>query len=416
VPVARLDEAVERTLTVKFELGMFDAKPLDPATATQTNNSEPHRKLALQAAREGAVLLKNDGILPLDRAKLKRVAVVGPNALRSHLGGYSADPERGVSLLDGVRTALGKAVEVRYARGCDITTEDLTWEGHWKPSVLLPDPKQQAKLIAEAVKVTRGADVAIVAIGENEATSRETWDGHLGDRDTLALLGAQNALLHALAETKVPIVLMAVNGRALELGEAIADSHAAIEAFYLGQETGTALAELLLGDVAPSGHLPITLPKSMGQLPVYYYRKPSARGDYLFSESKPLFPFGFGLTYTTFEHSAPAVSPAKVHAGERARVTFTTTNTGKRAGTDVAQLYVGAKQSSVTRPVRLLRGFERVKLEPGETREVSFEIIPDDLGIWDLAMQHSVEAGTYVLEVGSNAAELKSTLLEVIAP
>jgi len=266
------------------------------------------------------------------------------------------------------------------------------------------------------VRTVRGTDVAIVAIGENEATSRETWDNHLGDRDSLSLLGAQNELVAALAATGVPVVLVVINGRPLDIGDAVQRSRAAIEAFYLGQEGGTALAELLFGDVNPSGHLPITLPKSVGQLPVYYYKKPSAGGDYLFSEARPLYPFGWGLSYTTFAHSAPRVEPATIRPGERARVVFQVTNTGPRAGTDVVQLYVGAQSSSVTRPIRLARGFERVALASGEAREVSFELAPEDLAIWDLSMKRVVEPGSYVLEVGSNSAELQSTTLQVIAP
>jgi beta-glucosidase len=413
VPLARLDEAVVRTLTVKYALGLFEAKPLDPEFAVRTNNTEEHRALALQAAREGAVLLKNDGILPLDPGRLRRIAVVGPNAARAHLGSYSTDPGRGVALLDGIRAAVGPRTVVDYARGCNITAEDLTWEGHWKGEVTLPDPKREQQLVAEAVRTVRGADVAIVAIGENEATSRETWDNHLGDRDSLALLGAQNALVQALAKTGVPLVVVVVNGRPLEIGDAVTASRATLEAFYLGQETGTALAEILFGKVAPSGRLPVTLPKSVGQLPVYYYRKPSARGDYLFSEAKPLFPFGFGLTYTTFAHTTPRVTPERIHPGDSVRVTVGVTNTGSRAGTDVVQLYVGAKHSSVTRPVRLLRRFERVQLSPGQSREITFELGPADLGWWNAKMRFEVQPATYVIEFGSNAAELASTELVV---
>jgi beta-glucosidase len=305
---------------------------------------------------------------------------------------------------------------VRYARGCNITREDLTWEGFWKGGkVELPDPKAERELIAQAVRSVKGSDVAIVAIGENELTSRETWDNHLGDRDRLELLGMQDELVAALAATGVPLVLVVINGRPLEIGAAVDRSRAAIEAFYLGQEGGTALGEILFGDVAPSGHLPITLPRSVGQLPVYYYHKPSARGDYLFSESKPLFPFGWGLTYTTFSHSDLRVEPAAIAPNERARVTLTVTNTGSRAGTDVVQLYVGAESSSVTRPVRLARGFERVSLAPGESRPVSFDVGPDDLALWNLEMQREVEPGSYVLEVGSNSAELSRVALEVSA-
>ncbi|HTV23600.1 MAG TPA: glycoside hydrolase family 3 N-terminal domain-containing protein [Polyangiaceae bacterium] len=418
VPLARIDEAVERTLAAKVELGLFEQSALDPGRAAETNNAEPHRALALEAARQAAVLLKNDGLLPLERSKLKRVAVVGPNAALAHLGGYSVDPGRGVSLLDGVRAAAGKNIEVRYARGCNITRgDDLTWQGFWQGGkVELPDPATERELIAQAVQSVKGSDVAIVAVGENELTSREAWDNHLGDRDSLQLLGMQDELVAALAATGVPLVLVVINGRPLEIGAAVARSRAAVEAFYLGQEGGTALGEILFGDVAPSGHLPITLPKSVGQLPVYYYRKPSARGDYLFSEAKPLFPFGWGLTYTTFSHSDVRVEPAKIGPNERANVSVTVTNTGGRAGTDVVQLYVGARSSSVTRPVRLARGFERVTLAAGESRPVSFELGPDDLALWNLDMQREVEPGSYVLEVGSNSAELASVTLDVTAP
>jgi beta-xylosidase len=415
-PLARLDEAVERALTARFELGLFDRGPLDPQRATALANSEAHRKLALTAARQGAVLLANDGLLPLDRHALHRVAVVGPNAERAHLGGYSVDPGHAVSLLDGVRAAAGKGIEVRFARGCNITREDLTWEGFWKGKVELPDPAQEKLLIAEAVRAVRGSDVAIVAIGENEAVSRETWDNHLGDRDSLSLLGAQDELVAALAATGVPLVLVVVGGRPLQIGDALAHARAAVGAFYLGQEGGTALAELLFGDVAPSGHLPITWPRSVGQLPAYYYRKPSARGEYLFSSAKPLFPFGWGLTYTTFSHSELRVTPEHIRPGEPARVTVTVTNTGRREGTDVVQLYVGAQSSSVTRPVRLARGFQRVALAPGESREVAFALGDADLALWDMSMQRRVEPGTCVLEVGSNSEELIGTSLQVTAP
>jgi beta-glucosidase len=417
LPAARVDEAVLRTLTAKFELGLFDQAPLDPARARALNNAEPHRALALEAARQGAVLLKNDGVLPLDRKRVRRVTVVGPNAEGAHLGGYSVDPGRGVSLLEGVRAAAGKGIEVRYARGCNITREDLTWQGFWKSgAVELPDPKTERELIQQAVRSVKGSDVAIVAIGENELVSRETWDNHLGDRDRLELLGLQNELVTALAATGVPLVLVIINGRPLEIGAAVGQAHAAIEAFYLGQEGGTALGEILFGDVAPSGHLPITLPRSVGQLPVYYYRKASALGQFLFSESKPLFPFGWGLTYTTFSHSELRVEPPTIAPDQRARVLLTVTNTGERAGTDVVQLYVSAEASSVTRPVRLARGFERVSLAPGESRPVSFEVGPDDLALWNLEMQRDVEPGRYVLEVGSNSAELARATLDVGAP
>ncbi len=264
------------------------------------------------------------------------------------------------------------------------------------------------------MRVARGTDVAIVAIGENEATSRETWENHLGDRDSLALLGRQADLVRAVEATGVPVVLIFVNARPLEIGEVLTHARAAVEAFFLGQETGTALAEILFGDTSPSGHLPITFPRSVGQLPAYYYRKPSARGPYLFTDEKPLFPFGFGLSYTTFEHTPPVVTPAQVRPFERARVSVRVTNSGKRPGADVVQLYVGAGTSSVTRPVRLLRSFARVELQPGESREVTFDVGPEDLALVDQEMHRTVEPGSYTLEVGSSSAALASAVLEVV--
>ncbi len=418
LPIERLDAAVQHALEARFELGMFDEPPLDPARAAAANNSEPHRALALEAARQGVVLLQNEGVLPLDRSKIRRIAVVGPNAEKAHLGGYSADPGRGVSLLDGLRTAAKERnIEVRYARGCNITEEDYTWEGFWKAPVSLPkNPEAEKALIQEAVGTARGTDAVVVAIGENESTSRETWDNHPGDRDSLALLGAQNELIGALAATGVPIVLVVYGGRPLDIGSALEHSSAAIAGFYPGQEGGTAVSEILFGDVSPSGHLPITWPRSLGQLPVYYYHKPSARGPYLFAESAPLFPFGWGLSYTRFEHSDVRVVPERIAVGESARVQVTVSNRGERAGTDVVQLYVGAESSSVTRPVRLERGFQRVALEPGQSQQIEFEVTADDLALWDLQMQRRAEPGRYTLEVGSNVSELKGVRLEVRAP
>jgi beta-glucosidase len=321
-----------------------------------------------------------------------------------------------VSLLDGVRAAAGSSIEVRYARGCNITREDLTWEGFWKGKVELPDAAGEKPLIDEAVRAARGSDVVLVAIGENEATSRETWSSHLGDRDSLALLGAQDELVSALAATGVPVVLVVIGARPLEIGRALSHSRAAIAAFYLGQEGGTALAELVFGDTSPSGHLPITWPRSAGQLPAYYYKKPSAIGGYLFSDSAPLFPFGWGLTYTTFAHSEPRVTPASIRAGESVEVELTVSNTGQRPGTDVVQLYVGARGGSVTRPVRLARGFSRVTLAPGQSQQVRFSLGPEDLEYFGAAMRREIEPGSYVLEVGSSSTQLAAVELDVRAP
>jgi beta-glucosidase len=214
----------------------------------------------------------------------------------------------------------------------------------------------------------------------------------------------------------VPVVLIVIGARPLEIGPALAHSRAAIAAFYLGQEGGTALGELVFGDTSPSGRLPLTWPRSAGQLPAYYYKKPSAIGGYLFADSAPLFPFGWGLSYTSFAHSEPRLGRASIRPGERAEVELTVTNTGQRAGTEVVQLYVGARASSVTRPVRLMRGFERVALAPGQSRDVRFSVGPDDLAYFGTEMRREVEPGTYVLEVGASSAALAAVELEVREP
>jgi beta-glucosidase len=418
VPEARLDEAVARVLRAKIALGLFEDSYVDPERAVRVTNSPEHRALALEAARKAIVLLKNEGrLLPLDRTKLKTVAVIGPDAAGLHTGGYTYDPAPGVPVLDGIRRKLGEAVEVRYAEGARITENPEGWKDWWDDDVVAPKPDEDEARIREAVATAKGADVAILVVGENEAVCREGWsERHLGDRDSLDLPGRQAEMVKAVAATGTPTVVLLINGRPLSVGDAIANVPAVLEGFYLGEETGTAVADVLFGDANPGGRLPITFPRSVGQLPAYYYQKPSAKRGFLFSDVTPLFPFGHGLSYTTFRYANLRVSPPRIAPDGSAEVSVEVTNTGDRAGDEVVQLYVHDQVASVTRPVRELAGFERITLAPGETRTVRLPLGPRALSFLDRDKKRVVEPGAFDVMIGGSSADLTRTTLEVVAP
>ena len=410
VTPAQIDGAVARVLEAKFRLGLFENPLVDPERAAQLVNSEAHRALALEAARKSIVLLKNDGgLLPFDRTKLKSIAVIGPNAAGVHLGGYSDDPRRGISVLEGIRTKLGAQVAVHYAEGCQITAEGGRW---FADSAHLPSPFEDARLIAEAVQTARASDAVVLVLGGNEDTNKEGWaDNHLGDRDSIELFGRQNDLARAILATGRPVVVFLINSGPLAIPYLAEHIPAIVEGFYLGQEGGTAAADVLFGDFNPGGKLAITFPRSTGQIPAFYNHKPSAKRGYVFASKEPLFPFGFGLSYTTFSYRNLKVSPAVIPADGQARVTVEVANTGNRPGDEIVQLYLRADVSTVTRPVRELKGFARVHLAPGESREVGFDLGPAALAYTGLALHRVVEPGTFTVMVGpSSLAEDKVTL------
>jgi beta-glucosidase len=420
LPEALLDTAVSRVLKAKFLLGLFDDPYVDLDAAEKITNCEEHRALALRAAHESLVLLKNDGLLPLDASKLKTLAVIGPNAAGMHLGGYSADPGHGLGILDGIRQKLGERVKVVYAEGCKITGDDFGgqgWRGWWENTVTPPDPAQDAQLIAEAVRVAREADVVLLVIGENESICREAWGvTHLGDRDDLNLPGRQDELLRAIVATGVPAVGLLINGRPLSVNAAAESLGALFEGWYLGQEGGTAFADVLFGDVNPGGKLPISFPRSVGQLPVYYNHKPSARRPYIFTDNTPLFPFGHGLSYTTFAYDALRVAPQTIKPGASFTVSVDVANTGQRAGDEVVQLYIrDLATNMVTRPVKELKAFRRITLQPGEKQTVQFELTPDALSYLDENMDCVVEPGLFDIMVGTSSADVQAVQLEVVA-
>jgi beta-glucosidase len=420
IPEAELDQAVQRVLEAKFRLGLFENPYVDPDYAQKITNSSEHQQLALKVAQKAIVLLKNDkNLLPLDLKKLKTIAVIGPNAADVHLGGYSRDPGPGnqISILDGIRKRAGDSVKVLYAEGCKITTGKQGWSAWYENKVTQPDPKSEVESIRAAAAVARQSDVAIVVVGENESTNREAWsEGHLGDRDSLDLLGSQEALIQAIVETGKPVVVLLINGRPLSINYVKEHVPAILEGWYLGEQGGTAAASVLFGDVNPGGKLPISFPRSVGQLPDFYDHKPSRNRSYLFNGREPIFPFGFGLSYTQFSFANVRVEPKSIRPGASAKVSVDITNAGSRAGDEVAQLYIHQRVASITRPVMQLRGFKRISLEPGQKVTVDFMLTPEDLSLIDVNMNRVVEPGMFDLMVGPSSVETSSVPLEVINP
>jgi beta-glucosidase len=414
ITMATLDKAVARVLRAKFLLGLFENPYVDPERAAKLTNSQAHRDLAAESARRSIVLLKNEGgLLPLDRNKIKSIAIIGPNAARAHLGGYSDDPGRNVGVLQGVRDKVGSQIKVNYAEGCKITKEGGNW---WADKAELSDYGTDAKLIAEAVAVTKASDVAVLVIGGNEDTNKEGWgENHLGDRDSLELVGRQNDLVKAVLETGKPTIVMLINSGPLSINYVAEKVPAILEGFYLGQETGLAVADVLFGDYNPSGKLPVSFPRSVGQLPIYYNHKPTAKRGYLFTSKEPLFPFGYGLSYTSFEYANLKVTPAQILPDGRAEVSVTVKNRGRRAGDEIVQLYIRDLVSSVTRPVMELKDFKRVALAPGESKTVTFLITPDKLSFLDLNMKRVVEPGGFEMMVGTSSVKYQKVKLEVAA-
>jgi len=409
----QLDELVAPMLFWKFEMGLFDDPYVDPDEAERVVGCDEHRALALTAAHEAITLLKNENnTAPLDLNALKTIAVIGPNAHRGLLGGYSGVPKHNVTVLDGIKAKVGKRARVVYAEGCKITIG-----GNWNQDEVVPaDPAEDRRLIAEAVRVARRADVIVMAIGGNEQTSREAWGlNHMGDRTSLELIGRQEELVKAMLALGKPVIVFLFNGRPLSINYLAQHVPVIYECWYLGQETGHAVADVLFGDVNPGGKLPITVPRSVGHLPVFYNYKPSARRGYLFDDVSPLYAFGYGLSYTAFALGEPRLSKKKIRKDASAKVTVDVTNTGVRAGTETVQLYIRDVVSSVTRPVKELKGFRKVRLAPGETTTVTFDITPDLLRFWDVDMKYLVEPGDFTIMVGTSSrdADLHKLTLHV---
>ncbi len=412
-----VDTAVSRILSLKFRLGLFEDPFVDPATALQAYGRLEQGALAYRAAQESLVLLKNEGgLLPLDPG-LDTIAVIGPNAdsVRSLLGDYSYGaftalmdggekddsstqfPERfppGMrTILDGIRQRVSGDTRLLYARGCDYIGSSR--EG-----------------FAEAVDCARGARAAVLVMGGKSGLNQDCTSGELRDRAHLGLPGVQEELVQAVLATGTPVVLVLVDGRPAAIPRLAEQVPAILQAWLPGEEGALAVADALFGDYNPGGRLPVTVPRSPGQLPIFYGRKPSGGKSYNFNDyvdesAQPLFPFGFGLSYTTFEYRDLTVTPGQVAPDGVVRIGCEVANTGERPGDEVVQLYVRDEVASLTRPLQELKGFQRISLQPGESRRVEFHLSAAQLAFYDARMRYIVEPGWVELMLGSSSADIR---------
>ncbi len=381
----QLNRAVRDILRVKFLLGLFDHPYTDTTLSSGVLHTAAHQALAFKAAAESICLLKNEGsILPL-RGDVHNLAVIGPLAASTYPGGYSNPRSATISILDGLRRRAGSGLSIRYERGYS------------------PDSAGQG-LLSAAIDAVNKADVAIVVLGEDPAVV-----GEGKDRAHLGLSEQQLQLIKAVSETGKPVAVLLCNGRPLCIDWVAAHIPAIVETWFSGEQGGLAIADVLLGHTNPSGKLPMTFPRSEGQIPFYYNHKPSSGHHYVDEKDTPLFPFGHGLSYTHFGYSGLKVTPATITAGASADVQVTVSNTGQVAGAEVAQLYVRELVSSVTMPGLALKGFGRVALDPGESRILHFRLGPDQLALWNREMKRVVEPGEFHIMVGSSSTDLRLT-------
>jgi beta-glucosidase len=389
-----VDEAVRRVLRAKIALGLFDDpyRYSDAERERSMTLTSEHVQFARSLARESIVLLKNDnGVLPLSK-DVGTLAVIGvlADSQRVMLGGWAGAgrEEDAVTILDGLRGAVGEGTRVLYARGADVMSDDTTG-------------------FAEAVAAARQAEVVVMVLGEDHDMSAEARN-----RTSLDLPGVQQRLAERVVAAGRPVVVVLTNGRPLAIPWLDEHVPAIVEAWFLGVQMGPAVADVLFGDHNPSGKLPVTFPRTVGQVPIYYDHKNTGRppdpddrytSKYIGTPWTPLYPFGHGLHYTRFTYGTPEVSAEVIGPGDSLTVRVTVTNAGERAGTEIVQLYVRDDAASVTRPVRQLKGFRRVELAPGASREVVFQIGPDDLAFWNLDMERVVEPGDFTVFVGGSS-------------
>ena len=395
VSIETVDRSVRRILRIKFLLGLFENPYVDVEKAVKSANTKESRELARQTSREGIVLLKNENnLLPLKK-NIKSIAIIGPdaNAGRKQLGDYVADTvlQKVVSVLEGVRSKVSPETKVTYVKGCEIIGNELNE-------------------INKAKAAAKKADIAIVVVGEDG----DNTDGEPNDVASLDLTGLQEELLEAVYSTGTPTIAILINGRALSIRWAAEKIPAIVEGWMCGEEGGNAIADVLFGDCNPGGRLPVTFPRHSGQLPVYYNYKPSkdywinsVKRNYIDMSSSPLYPFGFGLSYTTFEYSNLQVTPRETGPAGEISVTADVKNTGKREGSEVVQLYFDDVISSMSTPVKELGGFEKVELAPGETKTVKFILTPEQLSFLDRNLEPVVEPGIFKVMVGSSSADIR---------
>lgn len=418
IPDSLIDRSVRRILTAKFKAGLFEKPYPDVANIKKQVHLPAHVELAQEIAEESIILLQNENdLLPLDITRLKSIAVVGPNADQVQYGDYSytRDNKSGVTVLEGIRSLVGDAVKVNYAKGCSISGLDK--DG-------FPEAVKAAEKSDAVVVVLGGTSVILSGLGwgrgpgENEVGDPFTC-GEGYDLTDIDPLGVQRELVQELKKTGKPIILVLVHGRPWSISWEKENIPAILEAWYPGERGGMAVANILFGKVNPSGRLNATVPQSVGHIPVFYDYKPSAKGinrepgskekagrDYVFSSPDPLFPFGFGLSYTTFEYSDMQVSK-KVFGKESVDVSVLVKNTGSRTGKEVVQFYINDKRSSVTTPVMVLKRFKKIELKPGESKRVSFSIPYIELGLWNSRMEFVTEPGEFEFMFAKSAEDIQ---------
>lgn len=409
---AVVDSAVLRLLTEKFRLGLFEHPYVDADAAERLLGGAEGQALAYRAATESMVLLQNkDNVLPLDSTRIRTIALIGPNADRCVLGGYSNIPRHAISLRQAMERRFGSRMKIVCQEGVRIFESapeyaDIMHE-------LSAD--DNAARISRAVEAAKQADAIVLCLGENDSIHREATSAYaLGDLPTLDLLGGQTELVRRIAALGKPTVALVSSGTTLNLAPVAEQVPAIVQCWYLGQEGGYAMADALFGKVCPSGKLTISFPRSAGHVPCYYNYKPSSRRGYnLQKDVTPAYPFGFGLSYTTFEYSNLSLSSDRIAADGCATVAVDITNTGRREGTEVVQLYITDDYSLMPRPVKELRGFERVRLAPGEKRTVRFSIGPKELAAMGADFRRRVEPGTFTIQVGPSSAEGAKLTLHV---
>ena len=400
VSMQTIDSRVSDVLRVKFWMGLFDNPYKGDAThPEQTIHTQESRQLSLRAALESIVLLKNDdGMLPLSK-ETPRIAVIGPNADEVKLLECRYGPANPpiTTVYQGIRQHLPQSV-VRYAKGCDIIDK------YFPESELynVPLDQEEQRMIDEAVALAKASDVAVLVLGGNEKTVREEFS-----RTSLDLCGRQQQLLEAVCATGTPVVLVMIDGRAASINWAQRHVKAIIHGWFPGEFTGQAIAQVLFGDYNPGGRLAVTFPKSVGQIPMAFPFKPGSDTDGRVRVAHPLYPFGYGLSYTTFQYSDLQISQPVIGPQGSLDIRCKVTNSGGRAGDEVAQLYLRDDVSSVTTYVKVLRGFERIHLAPGETKEVTFHLTPQDLGLWNRDNHFVVEPGTFTVMVGSSSEDIR---------
>ena len=409
---ADVDKAVYRILLNKFRLNLFDRPYVDPQRAEQLVGCEAHRDLAYRAATESMVLLKNDQeVLPLDKNKVKRIALIGPNADRCILGGYSDLPKDTITPLRAIRERLGDRMEISYAEGVRLTDSNRKSAA----DIRLYSEEDNLERIREAVEVAQLAEVIVLFIGENEAMSREAVAPEVpGDLPTLELLAGQQRLVDEMVALGKPVIAFVNSGTTLSLGELESKVDAVMQCWYLGQEGGYAIIDALFGDVNPSGKLTISFPRSAGHIPAYYNYKPSSRRGYNLNMGiTPLHPFGFGLSYTTYQYSNLQIDKAEMGMNDIATVSVDVENTGSRDGAEIVQLYITDDYATMTRPVKELKGFKRITLKAGEKQRVSFRIDREMLSYYDRTHRWQCEPGTFTIAVGASSIDNTKVSLEL---